>query len=78
MALDQLRELKNIKATLLLEPVGRNTATALTIAALKAMADGDDPVLVVTPADQTVQEAAAFKETMQSAIRVAADGGIVI
>lgn len=78
LALDQLRELKHIEATLLLEPVGRNTAPALTIAALEVIANGDDPVLVVTPADQTVQNAAVFKETLQRAIRVAADGSIVV
>src|ERR1017187_170265 len=42
LALDQLRELKSIAATLLLEPVGRNTAPALTLAALQASANGDD------------------------------------
>jgi len=78
LALDQLRELKHIDASLLLEPVGRNTAPALTIAALEVMAHGEDPVLVVTPADQTVKNAVAFKETLQRAIRVSADGSIVI
>ena len=37
LSLEQLRELKNIHATLLLEPVGRNTAPALTLAALQAL-----------------------------------------
>jgi len=40
LALDQLRELKSVSATLLLEPVGRNTAPALTLAALQATANG--------------------------------------
>lgn len=78
LALDQLREVPHIDASLLLEPVGRNTAPALTIAALEAMSAGEDPVLVVTPADQTVQDAASFKASMQQAIRVAATGSIVI
>ena len=61
LALDQLRELKGIGATLLLESSGRNTAPALTLAALyAAQAEGDDPILVVTPADQTVKDSAAF------------------
>ena len=47
LALDQLRELKNVSATLLLEPVGRNTAPALTLAALQASANGQDPILVI-------------------------------
>lgn len=78
LVLDQLRELPKVPATLLLEPVGRNTAPALTLAALQATADGDDPVLVVTPADQTVQEAEAFTASLQSAIRVASAGAIVV
>jgi len=62
----------------LLEPLGRNTAPALTLAALSALQDGADPVLVVTPADQTVTDAQAFTQSLQDAIRRAADGSIVI
>ena len=78
LALDQLRELKTVAATLLLEPVGRNTAPALTLAALQATANGSDPILVVTPADQTVQNPEAFTVALQDAIRAAAGGDIVI
>jgi mannose-1-phosphate guanylyltransferase/mannose-6-phosphate isomerase len=78
LALDQLRELKNLSATLLLEPVGRNTAPALTLAALLASANGQDPILVVTPADQTVQNSHAFTAALQQAVRAAASGNIVI
>ncbi len=62
----------------LLEPVGRNTAPALTLAALAAQADGLDPVLVVTPADQAVTDTAAFTHAMHAAIREAASGSIAI
>ena len=65
LALDQLRELKSVSATLLLEPVGRNTAAALTLAALQATEAGEDPILVVTPADQTVADNAAFTKALQ-------------
>ena len=78
LALDQLRELKSVSATLLLEPVGRNTAPALTLAALQAMSNGEDPILVVTPADQTVTDSAAFTAALQSSVRAAATGAIVI
>jgi mannose-1-phosphate guanylyltransferase/mannose-6-phosphate isomerase len=78
LALDQLREMPEISATLLLEPVGRNTAPALTFAALQAVKDGEDPILVVTPADQTVKNAAAFTDALQRSVRVAANGSIVI
>lgn len=78
MVLDQLRELGQQPAAVLLEPVGRNTAPALTLAALQAVADGSDPVLVVTPADQTVADEAAFVSALQQAIAQAAGGDIVI
>ncbi|ACT47933.1 mannose-1-phosphate guanylyltransferase/mannose-6-phosphate isomerase [Methylotenera mobilis] len=78
LVLDQLRELSQVSASLLLEPVGRNTAPALTLAALQAVANGDDPILVVTPADQTVQNEEAFTTTLQNSIRVATTGAIVI
>jgi mannose-1-phosphate guanylyltransferase/mannose-6-phosphate isomerase len=78
LSLDQLRELPHVNATLLLEPAGRNTAPALTLAALQATEDGKDPVLLVTPADQTVQNPAAFQRALQQSIRAAANGGIVI
>lgn len=78
LVLDQLRELRLPPSTLLLEPAGRNTAPAMTIAALHASASEADPVLVVTPADQTVTDEAAFTQAVQQAVRVAATGKIVI
>ena len=78
LAAEQLREAGIELGAALLEPVGRNTAPALTLAALVATADGLDPVLVVTPADQTVANTVAFTEAMQAAVREAASGSIVI
>ncbi|MFN7834413.1 MAG: mannose-1-phosphate guanylyltransferase/mannose-6-phosphate isomerase [Burkholderiaceae bacterium] len=78
LALDQLRELKNTPARLLLEPVGRNTAPALTLAALHANANDDDPILVVSPADQTIAHEPPFTQALQQAVRAAAQGGIVV
>lgn len=75
LALDQLRELKDIHATLLLEPVGRNTAPALTLAAFqakdtKANSENVDPILVITPADQTIQNQTAFVKALQDCVAV--------
>ncbi len=81
LALDQLRELKNIYATLLLEPSGRNTAPALTLAALCAQelaGNQEDPILVVTPADQTVTNPAAFTKALADSIEIAKQGAIAI
>ncbi len=78
LATEQLREVGISPTAVLLEPVARNTAPALTLAALAAVENGDDPVLVVTPADQTVADASAFNGAMHEAIRQAAEGAIVI
>jgi mannose-1-phosphate guanylyltransferase/mannose-6-phosphate isomerase len=78
LAAEQLREVGIELGAALLEPVVRNTAPALTLAALAAQADGQDPVLVVTPADQTVVNATAFTRAMQQAVREASGGSIVI
>ena len=78
LAAEQLREAGIELGASLLEPMGRNTAPALTLAALAATADGLDPVLVVTPADQTVANTAAFTQAMQEAVREASNGSVVI
>ena len=78
IALEQLREIPSVSAKLLLEPEGKNTAPALTLAALQALKNGDDPVLVVTPADQTVQNTEAFVGVIRRAVKVADSGAIVI
>lgn len=78
LAAEQLREANIELGQALLEPAGRNTAPALTLAALAAQSSGQDPVLVVTPADQTVVNTTAFTQAMQQAIEEAAQGTIVI
>ncbi len=78
LASEQLREAGIELDAALLEPVGRNTAPALTLAALAAQEGAEDPVLVVTPADQTVLNTGAFTLAMQQAIREADSGSIVI
>jgi mannose-1-phosphate guanylyltransferase/mannose-6-phosphate isomerase len=78
LASEQLREVGIPLGAALLEPTGRNTAPALTLAALAATDNGQDPVLVVTPADQTIANAPAFIAAVQQAITQAAEGNIVI
>ena len=78
LAQEQLREVGVTDAQFILEPAVRNTAPALTLAALAALANGDDPVLVVTPADQIITDDYAFQQARLKAIEVAAAGEIVI
>ena len=73
---EQLR-LMGLQGRIVLEPVGRNTAPALTLAALAARAAGDDPVLLVMPADHVVSQVAAFQECVRHAARLAQNGAVV-
>ena len=74
LALEQLHEIQVEPGSIVLEPMGRNTAPAVTLAALYALEQGADPVMVVTPADQTVADLAVFTTALQQAVRVAAHG----
>jgi len=74
---EQLRQLGLESWTLLLEPVGRNTAPALTAAALHATRSGADPVLLATPADHHVRDAAAFRSAVLRGLPEAERGAVV-
>ena len=78
IAAEQLRESGIEPGAFLLEPVGRNTAPALSFATLTALEQGGDPILVVTPSDQMVVNQPAFIVAMQTAIRAAETGAIVV
>lgn len=78
MAMEQLREMGIQDARFLLEPVGRNTAPALTLAALLAQESGTDPVLMVTPSDQVIANEPAFHQAMYNAVVAASEGSIVV
>ena len=78
LVLDQLRELATPPSAVLLEPMGRNTAPAVTLAALQALEHGLDPVMVVVSADQTVTDGTAYTESLRRAVIAAAEGAIAI
>jgi len=61
----------------LLEPIGRNTAPAIAIAAAYLQQQGADPVMVVLPADHIIKEVAAFQASLQRAIAAAQTGMLV-
>lgn len=78
LVLDQLKDFSEISAELLLEPQAKNTAPALTVAALRAVEDGLDPILVVTPADQVIQDLDQYTKSLNAAIQAASKNHIVI
>lgn len=76
---DQLRDKNSAAAGVMLEPFGRNTAPALTLAALQATANGEaEPVLVVAPADHAVSDKSSCTAALRAAVRAAATGAIVV
>lgn len=77
---EQLRELKINDAHIMLEPVGRNTAPAITIAAIWAMQLAQlqqDPILLVLAADHVIQDIPAFQQAVAEAQVAAAAGKLV-
>ncbi|HUL11560.1 MAG TPA: mannose-1-phosphate guanylyltransferase/mannose-6-phosphate isomerase [Methylococcaceae bacterium] len=74
---EQLRQMGFEQSSIILEPVGRNTAPALTLAAAHAVEQGDDPVLVVMPSDHHIEDVEGFRQRVLGAVCRAADGAMV-
>jgi len=77
---EQLRQIKVTSRSIVLEPVGRNTAPAVAIAALSALATtgaNEDPVLLVLPADHVILNVKAFQAAVQTGLKAAQAGKLV-
>jgi mannose-1-phosphate guanylyltransferase/mannose-6-phosphate isomerase len=74
---EQLRSIGVEPAAIMLEPVARNTAPAVCLAALKAVEGGDDPLLLVMPSDHVVTDATAFQRAVDTALPAARGGALV-
>ena len=77
MVAEQLRSTEHSPSAILLEPVGRNTAPAVAVAAIQAMEDGLDPLLLVLPADHVIGDAAALCEVVESGVAWAESGKLI-
>ncbi|CAN2047813.1 mannose-1-phosphate guanylyltransferase [Candidatus Magnetomoraceae bacterium gMMP-1] len=77
MVAEQLREAGLNLSTIILEPEGRNTAPAVAVAALEAVDEGIDPVLLVLPADHVIRDVTAFRNVLKSAINHAEAGKLI-
>lgn len=71
---DQLNDIGFTDGQIILEPVARNTAPAIALAALKALGDGEDPLLLVLAADHLIRPAQLFHRVIENAIKIAMDG----
>jgi mannose-1-phosphate guanylyltransferase/mannose-6-phosphate isomerase len=74
---EQLRALGLTPSGILLEPIGRNTAPAVALAALKAQDMDADATLVVAPADHVIRDARVFQAAAGVAVDLAAGGKLV-
>ncbi len=74
---EQLREINLSPSALILEPAGRNTAPAIALAAIRALAISADAVLLVLPADHYIRDVDAFSQAVRLALPVAGEGRLV-
>ena len=74
---EQCRQIGIQPASILLEPVGRNTAPAVAIACLQALRDGSDPLLLVLAADHVIKQPGAFRQTVCLGVEAAEQGRLV-
>lgn len=77
MVAEQLRSLDINHANIILEPIGRNTAPAIALAAFQAIQSNDDPLLLVLAADHVITNENAFIDSVNTAIKSAQDGMLV-
>ena len=74
---EQMRQMGSTPADIILEPVGRNTAPALTLAALALNKKDPDALMLVMPADHIIQDVPGFHAAVQQAAELAARGRLV-
>lgn len=74
---EQLRQIDKLARNIILEPAGRNTAPAIALAALTAVASGQDPLLLVLAADHMIKDECAFRSAVEAAIPFAESGMLV-
>ncbi|WP_347290670.1 mannose-1-phosphate guanylyltransferase/mannose-6-phosphate isomerase [Kluyvera georgiana] len=74
---EQLRQINKLSNNIILEPVGRNTAPAIALAALSAIENGEDPILLVLAADHIINDKDVFHKAINSALKFALRGQLV-
>src|SRR5690554_1759528 len=77
MVAEQLQAIDLTAQHIILEPCARNTAPAIALAALKALDNGADPLLLVLAADHMIQNIPAFHHAIQQATGIAEQGQLV-
>ena len=74
---EQMRELNVKPNSIILEPIGRNTAPAIALAALQALKDNKDPFLLILSSDHLIKEEKIFRNTIEEGVAFAEKGKLV-
>ncbi len=74
---EQMREIDINPETIILEPIGKNTAPAIALAALKALEVNDDPIMIVLASDHLIKDNNSFLDSLKSSIKYAESGKLV-
>ena len=74
---EQLREININSSSIILEPIGRNTAPAIALAALKAIEREEDPILLVLSSDHEIKNKEKFIEVIESGLNFALKNKLV-
>jgi mannose-1-phosphate guanylyltransferase/mannose-6-phosphate isomerase len=74
---EQLREVKIVPSSIILEPEGRNTAPAVALAAHEVLKQDDDAILVVLPSDHMIEQTDVFLDALTRAIELARSDALV-
>ncbi len=77
MVAEQCRQIDVVPQALILEPIGRNTAPAIAVAALYALEAKQDPILLVLPSDHLLSDEAGFCQAVITALPAAEAGGLL-
>ncbi len=77
IAAEQMRQINQLDHNIILEPVGRNTAPAIALAAMTAVKKGQDPLLLVLAADHIISDSEEFRQVVAQASEFAAADNLV-
>jgi mannose-1-phosphate guanylyltransferase/mannose-6-phosphate isomerase len=77
LAAEQLRQIDYSDPAIILEPEGRNTAPAICVAAMHLIAQNQDPIMLVLPADHVISNVDSFHQTLAQGNELAKQGKLV-
>ena len=74
---EQMREINVKPNSIILEPVGRNTAPAIALAAIKSLEKNDDPTLLILSSDHKIADEVSFKNAIENSLVFSNNGSLV-